>query len=46
MPSGEEIHPELKPSKRPLLYAGPARPHDPEYDYAPLPNLYEIIKNC
>jgi hypothetical protein len=44
MPSGEEIHQELRPSERMLLEAGPARSHAPEYDYAPFPNLYEIIK--
>jgi hypothetical protein len=44
MPSGEETHSELKPSNRPLLLAGPARPHSVEYDYPPFPNLYEIMK--
>lgn len=45
MPSGEEIHQELKPSPRMLLKAGPCRPHEPEYNHAPFPNIIDIIQN-
>lgn len=44
MPSGEEIHQELKPSKKDLISAGPCKPPDDVGEFhRPFPNLLDII---
>lgn len=41
----EEFSEELKPSTREIIVAGPARPPEANLDYAPFPNIIEIVQN-